>query len=444
MILLFFSIILVFSTISILTSALVLINSSRISYGISVNNVPLSGLSKEAALEKLKQAYAKITETSELVQLHYQDQSWSIHPQDIDFKIDMNATVNKAYLIGRNKNILQGFIDRADSAINGKELPVTVTYDEDKLKTILRNIAKKTDHPSKNAECNLSAKGELLITPEVLGQVLPIDEVADDLKNFITTVDLPKSIQLTLTESPPQITTNDLKSIDTILSSYSTKFNNGNYNRSENIRIAAASLNHVISKPDETTSFNALTGLRLAESGYQEAPVLIDGKSVPDIGGGVCQVSSTLYNAILLANLKSVERTSHFYPSAYVPMGLDATVADHLLDFKFQNNLKHPIYLLTQVSQGTLSIYIAGNHEDFSLYKISLQSIVDKTTPPSITFNYDKTLPTGRRITVDSGKTGYTVSAYRLKLQNGQEIDRELLHTDTYSPENKVILIGTR
>ncbi|WP_019553884.1 VanW family protein [Propionispira raffinosivorans] len=409
-----------------------------------MNNVPLSGLSKEAALEKLKQAYAKITETSELVQLSYQDQSWSIHPQDIDFKIDMNATVNEAYLIGRNKNILQGFIDRADSAINGKELPVTVSYDEAKLKTILRNIAKKTDHPSKNAECNLSAKGELLITPEVLGQVLPIDEVADDLKNFITTVDLPKSIQLTLTESPPRITTNDLKSIDTILSSYSTKFNNGNYNRSENIRIAAASLNHVISKPDEITSFNALTGLRLAESGYQEAPVLIDGKSVPDIGGGVCQVSSTLYNAILLANLKSVERTSHFYPSAYVPMGLDATVADHLLDFKFQNTLKYPIYIITQVNQGTLSIYIAGNHEDFSLYKISLQSIVDKTTPPSITFNYDKTLPTGRRITVDSGKTGYTVSAYRLKLQNGQEIDRELLHTDTYSPENKVILIGTR
>ena len=444
MILLFFSIILVFSTISILTSALVLINSNRINYGISVNNVPLSGLSKEAALEKLQQTYAKITETSELVQLNYQDESWSIHPQDIDFKIDINATVNKAYLIGRNKNILQGFIDRADSAINGKELPVSVTYDEDKLKTILRNIAKKEDHPSKNAECNLSAKGELLITPEVLGQVLPIDEIADDLKKFITTVDLPKTVRLTLTDSSPRITANDLKGIDTVLSSYSTTFNNGNYNRSENIRIAAASLNHIISKPDETISFNALTGLRLAESGYQEAPVLIDGKSVPDIGGGVCQVSSTLYNAILLANLKSVERTSHFYPSAYVPMGLDATVADHLLDFKFQNNLKYPIYIITQVNQGTLSIYIAGNHEDFSPYKISLQSIIDKTTPPSITFNYDKTLPTGRRITVDSGKTGYTVSAYRLKLQNGQEIDRELLHTDTYSPENKVILIGTR
>jgi len=444
MILLFFSIILVFSTISILTSTLVLLNSNHISYGIRVNDVPLSGLSKEAALEKLKQSYAKTTATTELVQLDYQDQSWHIRPQDIDFKVDMDATIDKAYSLGRNENILQGFIDRLDSAINGKEVPAIVTYDEDKLKVILQNIAKKTDHPSKNAECNLSAKGELLITPEISGQILPIDEVADDLKKFILTLDLPKTIRLTLTASNPKITASDLKGIDTVLSSYSTQFNNGNYNRSENIRIAAASLNHILSQPDETTSFNALTGLRLAESGYQEAPVLIDGKSVPDIGGGVCQVSSTLYNAVLLANLKSVERTSHFYPSAYVPMGLDATVADHLLDFKFQNNLKHPIYLLTQVSQGTLSIYIVGNHEDFSPYKISLQSTIDKTTPPAITFNYDKTLSSGRRITVDSGKTGYTVSAYRLKLQSGQEIDREFLHTDTYSPENKVILIGTR
>lgn len=423
---------------------MVLINSNRISYGVSVNNVPLSGLSKEAALEKLTQTYEKTTEAPDLVQLDYQDQSWQIHPQDIDFNVDMNATVDKAYSIGHNESMLQSFIDRADSAINGKELTATVSYDESKLKAVLLNIAKKTDHPSKNAECNLSAKGELLITPEVPGQVLPIDEIADDLQKFIYTLDLPKSIRLTLTESPPRITAKDLKGIDTILSSYSTKFNNGNYNRSENIRIAAASLNHILSQPDETISFNALTGLRLAESGYQEAPVLIDGKSVPDIGGGVCQVSSTLYNAILLANLKPVERTSHFYPSAYVPMGLDATVADHLLDFKFQNNLKHPIYIITQVSQGILSIYIAGNHEDFSPYKISLQSIIDKTTPPAITFSYDKTLPTGRRITVDNGKTGYTVSAYRLKLQNGQEIEREFLHTDTYSPENKVILIGTR
>ena len=170
-----------------------------------------------------------------------------------------------------------------------------MTYDEDKLKTILRNIAKKTDNPRKNGECNLSAKGELLITPEVLGQVLPIDEIADDLKKFIATVDLPKTVRLTLMDSSPRITASDLKGIDTVLSSYSTTFNNGNYNRSENIRIAAASLNHIISKPDETISFNALTGLRLAESGYQEAPVLIDGKSVPDIGGGVCQGSSTLY-----------------------------------------------------------------------------------------------------------------------------------------------------
>jgi len=419
-------------------------NSDRISYGISISKITLSNLTKEEAIETITPIYTKKLESLDFIKLTYKGQSWVINPSDIDLKIDLQGTVNEAYSIGRNPNIIKGFMERIDSIINGREISSKVTYNEDKLKSILKQIAIKTDEPSKNAECTLTDKGEILITPEIIGQTLSIDDFSNELKNIILALQLPQNISIPLTESAPLVTANSLKGIDTILSSYSTQFNNSNYKRSENIRISAASLNHILIDPEQIISFNELVGLRLAQAGYQEAPVLIDGKSVPDIGGGVCQVSSTLYNTVLLANLKSVERISHFYPSSYVPMGLDATVADHLLDFKFQNILKNPIYIITQVYQGTVSIYILGNHDDLSPYKISLISIIEQTTSPPISLRYDKSLPAGSRILIDSGKPGYIVSAYRLKRINDKEIERELLHTDTYSPTDKVFLIGTR
>ena len=113
-------------------------------------------------------------------------------------------------------------------------------------------------------------------------------------------------------------------------------------------------------------SFNETVGHRVADAGYKEAPVIVDGEVQPGIGGGICQVSSTLYNAILLANLTASERSVHYYPSSYVRIGFDATVADDLLDLKFSNTLSHTIYLLTEVQGGTLTICVLGNSADRS------------------------------------------------------------------------------
>ena len=212
--------------------------------------------------------------------------------------------------------------------------------------------------------------------------------------------------ELSITFAPG--TDEDLAQVDTVLSSYTTHFNGGNANRSQNIRIAAGELDQQLIRNGGEFSFNQTVGSRAASAGYRDAAVIIEGKVEQDIGGGVCQVSSTLYNAVLLAGLQSTERTSHFYPSSYVPAGLDATVADGQLDFKFRNVLPHNVYLLSSVYGSTLTIFVLGTRADLDGSRITLLTRTEKPGP------------------------GPVVSAYRIYQKNGQEVNREFLHTDHY------------
>ena len=146
-------------------------------------------------------------------------------------------------------------------------------------------------------------------------------------------------------------------------------------------------------------------GTRTANAGYKNAAVLINGKSVPGIGGGVCQVSSTLYNAILLAGLNPTERFSHFIPSSYCPPGLDATVADDLIDFQFMNPLPHNVYILASADGRKITVQVLGTQADLQGKHISIETVGSSRRP----------------------------SVYRIYSANGQVVEREYLHTDSYS-----------
>ena len=164
--------------------------------------------------------------------------------------------------------------------------------------------------------------------------------------------------EIPIEEAQPPVTDADLASVDSILGEYSTHYYPGA--RGQNIAIAAGKLNGAFIRSTGTFSFNDTVGARTRDAGYQTAGVILDGRPAQDIGGGVCQVSSTLYNAVLLAGLKTTVRTSHAFPSSYCPPGRDATVADGLLDFQFQNQLAHGVYLLASANGTDLTIYVLG------------------------------------------------------------------------------------
>lgn len=443
MFIIFSAIILLFSSIALVSSSMALMASDRIFYGVRVNELPLGGLTKAEAETKLKQFYEKQLRSEVLLKLVSNDLTREIKTADIDFQLNIEATAQKAYNVGRESNFIKRIWTRLESAHHGLSIDNDISYNRQKLEDILNKIAGQISRESQNAYCEV-VDNKVIIRPEKNGIHLDIQKFLATLNQSIATVILPDTITLPITETPPALTQEKLTNIDTILSSYTSHFNKNNYNRSENIRIAANSIDGILIQPDEVISFNDLVGLRIAEAGFKEAPVIVEGKTVPDIGGGVCQVSSTLYNAILLADLTPVERTPHFHPLSYAPIGLDATVADNLIDFKFKNPLDTNVYILKQIYNGDLTIFILGSTKAQSNVTISLTSTINKKIPPPQKIEYDETLPAGKKIIKEEGIPGYIVSSYRIKTAEGKEISRELLYVDDYQAEPEIIIIGKR
>lgn len=443
MFIVFAAIILLFSSIALISSSMALLASNRIFYGISANGVPLGGLTREEAEAKLTQMYQRQFSGGFLLKITSGNLAWEIKPGDIDYAINIAATAQTAYGIGREENFIKRALARLESAHHGFNIDNAVSYDKHKLESIIHKIAAQVSQESQDAYCEV-VDNKVVLRPEKNGVFLDVLPFIASLEKKLHDASLPDTIALPVTETAPGITKDHLQGIDTILSAYTSHFNQYNYNRSENIRIAANSINGVLIQPEQVISFNELVGLRIAAAGFKEAPVIVDGKTVPDIGGGVCQVSSTLYNAILLADMQPVERTPHFHPLGYAPIGLDATVADNLIDFKFKNSRPENVYISRQIHDGNLTIYILGGAKLKDDTVITLSSTIDKTIPPPRKIEYDTSLPAGKTIVKEEGLSGYIVSSYRIKTKNGKEISRELLYVDNYQAEPEIIVVGKK
>lgn len=242
----------------------------------------------------------------------------------------------------------------------------------------------------------------------------------------------------------PSVSTNDIgnEAFPDMLSKFSTSFTSSNSNRSTNIRLAAQKINGTVLMPGETFSYNQVVGKRTAAAGFKPAPAYFGGEVVQEYGGGICQVSSTLYNAVLYANLEITERTNHGFKPSYVTPGLDATVSWGGPDFKFTNNRDYPVRISCDTSGKILKIYIYGLKRDTD-YKVVLESKYVSTVYAKTTYKTDPSLASGETKVIQSGSNGCRTVAYKyLYDSNGTLVSTECLSRDTYNPHNKVIAVG--
>ena len=231
----------------------------------------------------------------------------------------------------------------------------------------------------------------------------------DDAKNILEEENKDEYI-IPLKILYPSVTTNMIgtEAFPDLLSTYSTKYSAGNTGRTTNLQLAASKINGTVLMPGETFSYNQVVGARTIAAGYKEAPIYVSGQVVDGLGGGICQITSTLYNAVLYANLQIVERSNHQFVPSYVTASRDATVVYGSIDFKFKNNREYPIKLVCSVSGGLATFQIFGlksnNEYDVEIYS---------------------------RVTGSSSNSTYS-EAYRILKQNGQVVKNELLSKDTY------------
>lgn len=241
----------------------------------------------------------------------------------------------------------------------------------------------------------------------------------------------------------PNVKTSDIgiEAFPNLLSSYSTSFASSSSNRATNVSLATNKINGKVLMPGEVFSFNDTVGKRTPQAGFKVAGVYMNGQVATDYGGGICQVSSTLYNAVLRANLEIVDRSNHMFEVGYVPIGTDATVSWGAPDFKFKNSRSYPIKIVTSSSNRKCVVKFYGLKESEE-YDIEIVSYRTGSVPYRTTYTTDSSLAAGQQKVIQRGSNGAKSVAYRIRKKNGQVISKELLSKDTYDPHNQIIAVG--
>ena len=389
------------------------------------------------------------------IEYSYDDKKLNELIKNIDLTLD-DRYVNDTYTIDSINNnliLVKGTIGSTidyDKTKN-KLIEVIVTgdnkYELELIKkqpaTIdLNELYEKTNINPVNAYVDESLKK---VVKEINGHKLEKSKIEELLKN-LKEKNSKEEIVVPLEIIKADIQSKDLNysNFNDKLQGVTTYFNSSDKNRSNNIAVGAKYINEVVVAPGEIFSFNKTVGEITRAKGYLDATTFSGGKVVKGIGGGICQVSSTLYNVALKSNLEIVTRYAHSLPVGYVLPSLDATIYVGVQDLKFKNTREYPIKIIASYNRaGSLNISIYGVKEDTE-YDITLQSKTIKTIYPKTKYVYDNTLEKGKEVVTFNGSNGVISESYIVKSLNGKVISTELLSRDTYGAQDKIIKVGTK
>ncbi|MGF9711185.1 VanW family protein [Paenibacillus naphthalenovorans] len=288
--------------------------------------------------------------------------------------------------------------------------------------------------------------------PEIRVQHIDEEKLKEQLEKLLSSWETlcgsenqPLSLDVPMRTVDPQITLRTLQEQGIIrkISEFTTNFPNtqspavSSEGRVHNVRSTAASLQDVLLKPGEVFDYAPYIEQTEKRFGFKEAPVIVNGKLVPGIGGGICQVSSTLYNAVLRAGLTVVERRNHSLPVSYVPLGQDATFASGHINFKFRNSTEHAVLIRTATDRHSLTVKLFGQTPPDITYEVKSETVA--TLAPPVKYVLNPSLKIGVQETISKGKPGYIVETYRYKKQNGRLVSKEKLSRDTYTAQPTII-----
>ena len=485
--------------------AILNINNNNILNGVKIEGIDVSGLSREEAKTKIETVYNAKKE--EDIILKYNDFETTISQDILETNYDLDKAVNEANSLGKDGNIITNNYNILFALLGKKNIKVDMSINEEQIKDEIENIQtnipgtiiepdyyvendkliitpgqegikisvdnlinrikntlkadfsnqqyieipmdnvwpdkidieKIHDEIYKEVQDAYLTENPITLHPEVEGVDFDIEEAKKILENDSEQYEIPLKI------TKPNVTMEQIgaEAFPNKISSYSTRYDGGDVNRSTNLELACEKINDVIVLPGETFSYNKTLGERSKAAGYKTAKVYENGEVVDGIGGGICQISSTLYNAVLKANLEIVERRNHQFITSYVEEGRDATVAYGVTDFKFKNSRKYAVKIKASASNGVATIEIFGIKEEVE-YQISFDTKTISTIPYTVKYIDDNTLKTGTEVVKQKGANGIVTETYLIKSLNGQVVSNTLLSKDTYSAMQRIVLRGTK
>lgn len=423
------------------------VKDTRIYRGVKVDNIDVSHLTKEQAMEKVAKEKEKEAQntidfidptTKSETQPSSKGTSYPLTLKDLGFQPEISTAVERAYQFGRSSSGLENFWNITTATFFHRNFVLDETFDQTKLNEMMDYLAAKVYVLPQNAYISTTEDDQMILHREELGKYLDVNEMK---KLLSTDLAHTKEIVLPVYTKEPEIKEEYFKGIDKLLASFTTDYSSSEKNRKSNIAIAAQTFNDLLVQPGQTVSFNNEIGDITAEKGYKNAGVIVNGEFDRGMGGGMCQVSTTLYNAVVRADLEIVERYNHSRPISYVPLGTDAAVARGYKDFRFKNNTNHSIYIKSSADNKKLTFKIFGNSADRD-YSIQLDPKLLSVIQPNVVTKYTTSLSSGETNVEKSGSKGYSYKTYKEKVKDGEVVERTELNTSYYIPQDRIILVG--
>lgn len=416
----------------------------------SINGIDISGLTKDEASQVVSSTLAKDMANTTIT-LQSGQRTWQLDGKDFEYVGNIDSTLEKTLAIGRDGNIFDK--KKKEKQIKNEGLNVFLPYNdlfggmEDKINQICQEVESKAS--SSQIIFNPDSAQMFSIDKGAVGYVVNRDELESEIDKAIAQKSQ-KIIEIPLAEVVPSTDNEELLKQIGKRSAFSTSYATSSAKRKSNIKKALASFNGMTVLPGETVSFNQTTGPRTKENGYQNANIIIDGNYVSGTGGGVCQASTTLYNALLLADIEVLSAFHHSLPASYVPLSFDAMVSEGYADLVFKNNLDSPIFIKTTTNEQNATVEIYGK-KFADGEEIKTRSELIKILP----HNGDKiisdkdgkysnyVLYKGEYYRLKYPKQGYESKGYVDYYQDGKLVESKEIRHDHYQPQMGVIVEGT-
>ncbi|MGL4799511.1 MAG: VanW family protein [Cellulosilyticaceae bacterium] len=409
---------------------------------ISINDTPIGGLTRTEATKMLTETFIQpfLKQTVTLIDPN------STTPLTLTYE-ELGVTYNLDTLLDKaDASSSEGtFFERYQLIKKGLSTPLhltlTPTIDEAKIEALLAQHTDAFYQAPIDATMKRINKS-FTFTSEASGHKLDTEALKLQMMEGLKT-NASFEVTVPLLEVAPTYTVSYLKELQTPLASFSTRYNNADTLRNENIRLASLKINTLL-MPNEKFKFSEQLEPIDVASGYQYAKVIANGSFEEGLGGGICQVSSTLYNAIIQTDLDIYMRRNHSLPVSYTPLGLDATYATNSVDFQFINNSGHPLYVESYTENNQVFVTLYGHQSFKPDYTTKFESIIEEEIQPGAPrYEDDPTLPVGKEVQKAYPKPGYKVTVYKYYYKNGELIKKEKLNTSKYKPQVGIIRRGT-
>lgn len=417
-----------------------LLNSDVIYPGVSIAGYSVGGMSRDAAASFLEDQLKTLGHTVRLV---HETDAWEFSFAELGVAYNTAEAVEAAYAIGRTGEPAERKAVIMALEETPRDITLDVSYDAEAVKAAIGTLAEEVNREPEDAF--LVKEGETFVVEGgAAGQAVvenaTVAEIVTALRNFDT-----QSVPLHVETWEPALNKAVFDFPISLIGSFSTAYSLGDIGRNTNLEVGCENITGTVLMPGETFSMNEGLGDQTWENGYRNAAVIMDGKLEQGLGGGVCQITTTVYNAVIRAELEVVERHNHSLAVGYIASGLDAAVAGTYKDLKFRNSTEYPIYLEASAVDGTLSANIYGFEEHDPGRRVDFERVYVGTIPkPAEKVTLDPERYEDEREVTYNGKNGFKMTVYKVVYENDVEVSREWFSDSTYRAVADEVTVGTK